>query len=148
MRAGPVFSWFYLRRFRRHALAILGCAAPAAPALTVDLQEQAMGVAESRSVFERLQHLAPGAGVMRLVQQFGQMKMGLGRIGRIEQQERLVGPDGRPHVAQSLAGQAAVTVRRGPPRGFRRGTFGAFWPRPPPLPRSPPPPPSHLTLFA
>src|SRR5258708_29769155 len=129
MRAGPVFSWFCLRRLRRRALAILGCVALAALALTVDLQEQAMGVAEPRGVFERLQHLAPGAWVIRLVQQFGQMKMGLGRIGRIEQQERLVGPDGRPHLAQRLAGQAAVTVRRGDHRGYYWGTAGPFGPR-------------------
>ena len=72
-----------------------------------------MRVAEARRFLQRLKDVALRSRVTGGVKQTRQAKMGVGRIGRIEQQHGLIGLDGGLTLAQGFAGSSHLLVRFG-----------------------------------
>ena len=87
-----------------------------------------MGVEESRSVLERLEHLATGLGRLpALLEQPGEVVMNARGIGLVEEGERPVFGHGLVALAEPFGREGKLAVRGRRSRGSPRAGAGRSW---------------------
>src|SRR4030095_14703373 len=79
--------------------------------LPVDFQEQTVGFAKARGLFQCLEHMSFGGGIARLMQKPPKAIVRLGRIRRLQPEERSIGIDGALTLVRCLARLGQITIR-------------------------------------